>query len=69
MPLTDPYADRLREHALRGGDDPTALLSLREFFGELPDQPRFVAVVADHLARLYRDGARAALDHVLAGAA
>ncbi|WP_332876451.1 mannitol dehydrogenase family protein [Massilia sp. S19_KUP03_FR1] len=69
MPLNDPYADRLREHALRGGADPAELLSLREFFGELPDQPRFVAVVADHLARLYRDGARAALAHVLAGAA
>ncbi len=68
MPLIDPYADRLREQALIGGADPGALLSLREFFGALPDQPRFVAVVADHLARLYRDGAQIALDHVLAGA-
>jgi mannitol 2-dehydrogenase len=65
MPLADPYAGRLREHALRGGADPTALLSMRELFGELPDQPRFVAAVGDALARLYRDGARAALDHVL----
>jgi len=65
MPLNDPYADRLREHALRGGADPAALLSLREFFGELPDQPLFVADVADALMRLYRDGTRAALHHVL----
>jgi mannitol 2-dehydrogenase len=65
MPLNDPYAERLREHALRGGADPAALLSLREFFGELPDQPLFVADVADALARLYRDGARATLNHVL----
>lgn len=65
MPLNDPYADRLREHALRGGADAAALLSLREFFGELPDQPQFVAAVTDALTRLYRDGTRAALNHVL----
>jgi mannitol 2-dehydrogenase len=65
MPLNDPYAERLREHALRGGADAGALLSLRELFGELADQPRFAAQVGDALARLYRDGARAALNHVL----
>jgi mannitol 2-dehydrogenase len=65
MPLIDPYAARLRDHALQGGPDPAALLSLRELFGELPDQPRFVAAVTDSLERLYRDGARAALEHVL----
>jgi mannitol 2-dehydrogenase len=68
MPLNDPYADKLREHALRGGADASVLLSLREFFGELPDQPRFVAQVQDALARLYGAGARAALDHVLSQA-
>lgn len=68
MPLNDPYADRLREHALRGGADATVLLSLREFFGELPDQPRFVAEVSTALANIYRLGARAALPHVLATA-
>ena len=69
MPLIDPYAAKLREHALRGGADATVLLSLREFFGELPDQPRFVAAVSAHLTRLVDVGARAALEHVLAGAA
>ena len=69
MPLIDPYADKLRAHALRGGTDATVLLSLRELFGELPDQPRFVAAVGDALARLYRDGTRAALDHALGQAA
>jgi len=68
MPLIDPYAGKLREHALRGGSDAFVLLSLRELFGELPDQPRFVAAVSDALVRLYRDGARAALDHFLARA-
>lgn len=65
MPLNDPHADRLREHAVRGGADASVLLSLRELFGELSDQPRFVAQVSDSLLRLYRDGARAALNHVL----
>jgi len=41
------------------------LLSMRELFGELSDQPVFCAAVGDALERLYRDGARAALNHVL----
>jgi mannitol 2-dehydrogenase len=65
LPLTDPYAGLLREHALRGGADAAVLLSLYAIFGDLADQPRFVAQVGAALARLYRDGARAALDHVL----
>ena len=65
MPIIDPYADRLREQALRGGADPGALLSLRALFGDLSVQPLFVAQVSDALARLYRDGARAALDYAL----
>ncbi|PHV03859.1 mannitol dehydrogenase [Janthinobacterium sp. BJB412] len=66
MPLNDPYAARLRELALLGGADAGPLLSMRELFGELSVQPRFVAQVGDALARLYRDGARAALRHALA---
>lgn len=65
MPIIDPYADRLRAQALRGGAEPGALLSLRELFGDLSVQPLFVAQVGDALARLYRDGARAALDYAL----
>lgn len=65
MPIIDPYADRLRAQALRGGADPGALLSLRALFGDLSVQPLFVAQVGDALARLYRDGARAALDYAL----
>jgi mannitol 2-dehydrogenase len=66
MPLIDPHGERLREHALRGGADAGPLLSLRELFGELSDEPRFAAAVTESLARLYHDGVRAALDHVLA---
>jgi mannitol 2-dehydrogenase len=65
MPLIDPHGERLRGHALRGGADAGPLLSLRELFGELADEPRFTAQVREDLARLYRDGVRAALDHVL----
>ena len=65
MPLNDPYAALLRTHARQGGADPGPLLSLRQFFGDLPDQAPFVAAVTDALTRLYRDGTRAALDHVL----
>ena len=65
MPLIDPYGERLKEHALRGGSDASVLLSMRELFGELSDQPVFCAAVGDALERLYRDGARVALNHAL----
>ncbi|NRR34325.1 mannitol dehydrogenase family protein [Oxalobacteraceae bacterium] len=65
LPLNDPYAQRLRALALQGGADASALLAMRELFGELSGQPRFVAQVSAALARLYRDGARAALNAAL----
>ncbi|WP_426110297.1 mannitol dehydrogenase family protein [Massilia sp. PWRC2] len=65
LPLSDPYAQQLRAAALRGGADAGALLSLQHLFGDLAAQPRFVAQVSAALARLYGDGARAALQHVL----
>jgi mannitol 2-dehydrogenase len=65
MPINDPYAARLRDYAQRGREDASLLLSMRELLGELPDQPRFVADVSDALARLYRDGTRATLSHIL----
>lgn len=65
MPLNDPHGARLRELALQGSADAGPLLSMRELFGELADAPRFVDAVADALARLHREGARAALAHVL----
>ena len=43
MPLIDPYGERLKEHALRGGSDASVLLSMRELFGELSDDSRFHA--------------------------
>lgn len=65
MPLNDPHGGRLRELALQGGPKAGPLLSMRDLFGELADAPRFVDAVSDALARLYRDGARAALVHAV----
>jgi mannitol 2-dehydrogenase len=65
MPLNDPHGERLRALALQGGAAAGPLLSMRDLFGELADAPRFVDAVSDALARLYRNGARAALAHVL----
>jgi len=66
MPLNDPYADRLRALALQGGADASALLSLRELFGELCDTPAFTEAVAQAVASLYGHGARAALEQAVA---
>ena len=66
MPLNDPHAVRLRELALHGGSDATALLSLRELFGELSDTPAFTESVSLSLAGLYNLGARRALDQIVA---
>ncbi|MEG2962050.1 MAG: mannitol dehydrogenase family protein, partial [Janthinobacterium sp.] len=66
MPLNDPYAARLRALALQGGADATALLSLRELFGDLSDAPAFTQAVGEALASLYGLGARAALEQRVA---
>lgn len=66
MPLNDPHAVRLRELALHGGADATALLSMRELFGDLSDTPAFTQAVRLSLASLYDLGARLALDQAVA---
>ncbi|MDU0289440.1 mannitol dehydrogenase family protein [Saccharothrix longispora] len=56
--------DRLREPlvaAARRHDDPTAFLGLRDVFGDLVDEPRFVAAYTTALAALRDRGARAAV--------
>ncbi|CDG82120.1 mannitol dehydrogenase DSF1 [Janthinobacterium agaricidamnosum NBRC 102515 = DSM 9628] len=65
LTIIDPYADKLRDHATRGGHDASVLLSLRELFGELADAPSFVTQVSLSLASLYQRGARAALQYAL----
>ncbi|MEG1115513.1 MAG: mannitol dehydrogenase family protein, partial [Janthinobacterium sp.] len=66
MPLNDPYGARLRALALQGGADATALLSLRELFGDLSDTPAFTQAVGQALVSLYGLGARAALEQSVA---
>lgn len=66
MPINDPHAQRLRALALLGGADAGALLSMTELFGDRSAQADYVAAVRDALARLHRDGVRAALAHALA---
>ena len=48
--LDDPRADRLR--AVARDADPEAMLSLRDVFGALPDEPRFVGPFAEWSRRL-----------------
>lgn len=53
--------------ARRYPDEPLAFLSDRSLFGDLIDDERFTAAYRRHLDRLHTDGARAALQAVLAG--
>ncbi|MCF4126526.1 mannitol dehydrogenase family protein [Methylobacterium sp. SyP6R] len=57
-----PMAALLREKAIEGGPDPRPLLGIRPLFGELGDDPRLVAPVAEWLGMLYRQGIQATLD-------
>ncbi|MGY1814404.1 mannitol dehydrogenase family protein [Blastococcus sp. SYSU D00820] len=59
LPVEDERADELIALAGRGGLDPRPLLSLRPVFGDLGEQPAFVAELAETLERLDRDGVRA----------
>jgi mannitol-1-phosphate/altronate dehydrogenase len=56
-----PLAALLRERAIAGGPDPAPLLSIRELFGELGDDPRLVQSVAHWLGSLYAVGSLATL--------
>ncbi|HEU4843659.1 MAG TPA: mannitol dehydrogenase family protein [Burkholderiaceae bacterium] len=66
LPLTDPLAATLREHALRGGPEAGALLSLERLFGPLSHTPAFADAVGRALRRLYGQGVAAALHATLA---
>jgi len=56
--IDDPNADLLQELALAGGTDPRPLLAVRSIFGDLGENPLFVAALSDALERLERDGVR-----------
>ena len=62
MPIIDPMAEKLQEHARRGGRDAGVMLGMRELFGEtLPQSPAFADEVRRALASFYDAGAAATL--------
>ena len=68
LPINDPMEARITETARRGGADPTAMLSLRELFGdELPKANPFSQEVAQALKSFYEKGAKATLESYVGG--
>lgn len=65
LPYIDPLGEALRDRARHGGADASAILSMRELFGELGNTPRFVNEVNAALRGLYQDGARVTLARVV----
>ncbi len=63
--IVDRLADRLHERAARQRQEPLAFVSDREVFGDLVDEPVFVAGYLDVLDSLYAVGARATLEKLV----
>jgi len=55
--VVDRLKDRLMAIAAHNRDNPTAFIENRELFGDLADQPRFVAAYREALASLHSAGA------------
>jgi mannitol-1-phosphate/altronate dehydrogenase len=65
IPLADPLAQELRARANEGQDDPRPLLSLRQLFGDLGDNQKFVTELGTILRQLDAQGAKATLHYEL----
>ena len=63
--VVDRLADRLKASASRQHDDPLAFVADREIFGDLVDEPVFVAAYLDALGSLHSVGARATLEKLV----
>jgi len=63
--IVDRLADRLRANALRQQEEPLAFVSDREIFGDLVDDPEFVASYLDTLNSLHSVGSRATLEKLV----
>jgi len=62
IPLIDPMAEKLRQHARQGGADPSSLLEIRELFGDaLPGSQVFRDQLRQALQSLYHRGTRQTL--------
>lgn len=60
--VKDPLADKIKQAAKAGGDDPTPFLAIPEIFGsDLPQAEAFTKSVDYWLKRLHKDGAKAAV--------
>ena len=65
IPIEDPRAEDLKILAQKGGEDPSALLSRRDLFGELGTSSVFLDGLSSHLRSLYSLGARKTLHALL----
>ena len=63
--VVDRLADRLTASAVRQYDEPLAFISDREIFGDLVDEPVFVAAYTEALKSLQDVGARATLERLV----
>jgi fructuronate reductase/mannitol 2-dehydrogenase len=59
--IDDPHAEQLQALARTGGTDPRPLLGVRQIFGDLGEDPVFVAELTEALEHLERDGVRPTL--------
>jgi mannitol 2-dehydrogenase len=59
--IVDQLADQLRDAATHNREDPTRFISDRKLFGDLVDDPRFVAEYTAALESLHLDGAQITL--------
>ncbi len=63
--VVDRLADRLRAAAARQRSEPLAFVADREIFGDLVDEPDFVASYLETLNSLHQVGARATLEKLV----
>ena len=69
IPPNDPSWDRLQAAAKPARDDPRAFLAMGDIFGDLADNPAYVAAFSGALGSLWTKGVRATLADYLDGGA
>jgi mannitol 2-dehydrogenase len=69
IPPNDPSWDRLQAAVKPARSDPRAFLAMRDIFGELADNPAYVAAFSTALGSLWTHGVRAALADYIESAA
>ena len=64
----DPQWDKLQSAARAARADPAQWLEMREYYGDLADQPRFAAPFIRALGQIWTDGVEAAISRYLSEA-